>query len=170
MKKIYFILTFVVAVFLLNSCAPTPEEAAAYNEKIIAEQKVIVDKIIALDEVLNNFYDNKIDEAYNAALTQTNTSITNLENMEKFDRSSEYKDAALVLFKEYKTILDNEYLERVRNSKIPMEEYTQANLDEATNLATESSDKITKAETVFEEAQNAFSKKYNIELKTDVVK
>ena len=94
MKKILsFVLLTVSVAFFLASCAPTKEDAMDYNDKIIREQKKVVqgekDLINAIKKNLTK--GNTLDELLNDLSKQIYESKKIVEEMDKFDGKSEFK-------------------------------------------------------------------------------
>ena len=92
---------FSVFIICGSGCKPSPDEAVAYNEKVIREQKAIVDKINELDLTLSTYKPTEMDVAYNNAYKQIIASIASVKGMDDFDGKSEFKDAALQVFDIY---------------------------------------------------------------------
>jgi len=163
MKRILGLLSLSL-VLILSSCGPTAEEAAEYNDKIIAEQSAIVVKIDKLDESFQYYIPADMDAAYNEAINQISKSVEAVTALDKFDGKTDFKDEALVLFSSYKTILESEYKEMVRIYKIPDEQFTEDNYAQWDKLDEASKRKLDEALTKFSAVQEEFAKKYNLTL------
>jgi len=163
MKKIFGFLSLVV-VMALVACSPSPEQAAAYNDKIIDEQIAIVDKIEVLVETYQYYIPADMDKAYNDAINQTDKAIANVTAMDKFDGKNTFKDAALELFNGYKVVLESEYKEMVRIYKIPDDSFTEEHYQQWDKLAEEADKKMEVAFEKFGKVQDEFAKKYKLTL------
>lgn len=163
MKKVFGLLSLVI-VMMLVACGPTPEQAAAYNDKIIDEQIAIVDKIDALVESYQYYVPADMDAAYSSAMNQVTTGITNVTALEDFDGKTEFKDAALELFNAYKTVLESEHREMVQIYKIPDEQFTEDHYSKWDNLAKQADSKMEEAFNKFGKAQDDFAAKYKLVL------
>ncbi len=163
MKKTSLLL-FAVLIGFLSACGPTPEEAAKYNDKIIAEQSEIVLKIDALIETYTTFINPDIQAAYDEAVAQVNGSITVVEGMGEFDKSNVYKEDVLALLNSYKSILEIEHKEMVRLYSLPDTAFTQEHSLKWDNLATESDTKTQEAIEKFKLAQQKFAENNKLNL------
>lgn len=163
MKKVFGLFSLAV-VMMLVSCGPTPEQAAEYNDKIIDQQISIVDKIDALVESYQYYIPEDMDKAWNEALNQANKGIEAINALEKFDGSTDFKEAALELFNSYKAVLENQHKEMVRIYKIPDEQFTEEHYNQWDKLAEEADKKMEEAFDKFGDAQDKFAKKYQLVL------
>ncbi len=84
--------------------------------------------------------------------------------MPKFKRSNTFKNEALILFENYKSILENEHKEMVRLYALPDEDFTQQHSAEWDKQAEAADTKTHKAIDKFKLAQQEFANKYNLEL------
>ncbi len=167
MKKVSFLL-FVVLIGLLSACGPTPEEAAKYNDKIVAEQEEIVQKIDALIETYTTFINPDIQKAYDNAVSQVDGSLKVVNEMEDFNKSNIYKGEALDLLNNYKSTLDVEHKEMVRLYALPDTAFTQEHSLKWSNLAEEADTKTQKAIEKFKLAQEKFAKDNKLDLTVEL--
>lgn len=163
MKKVSFLL-FAVLIGFLSACGPTPEEAAKYNDKIVAEQEEIVQKIDALIETYTTFINADIQKAYDNAVSQVDGSLKVVTEMEDFNKSDVYKEEALDLFNSYKSILDLEHKEMVRLYALPDTAYTQEHSLKWDKLTEDADTKTQVAIEKFKLAQEKFAENNNLEL------
>ena len=155
---------FSVFIICGSGCKPSPDEAVAYNERIIREQKAIVDKINDLDLTLSTYKPTEMDVAYSNAYKQVIASIATVKAMEVFDTKSEFKDAALQVFDIYKVTLEVEYKELVGLLKKSDEEYTLEDEERAKKLFIDIAEKLNNAYEDIIAVQGAFAEKYNFTL------
>lgn len=154
---------FTLAFLLLQSCNLNKTTSAVeYNDKIITEQT----KVIQLTLDMINYIETdlaKCEELRLEIVKQCEKSIGIIEKMEPFDGDSQLKNAALDLFKFYKQTYSVEYkkLIEILNKG---EEITQEDITEITDISTDIEKKEVDLEDKFEVAQNAFAKKYNIQI------
>lgn len=156
-------LSFLLSSILI-SCGPTQEEAVKYNDDIIKEQKLIAEKLDVLLASYEDYIPEEMDAAYESVLNQINASIDKVSKMEEFDKSDEFRQKALELFKTYKSVIENEHVEMVRIYKIPQEEFTDEHRIKWDELFKASENKIDKAINDFIKVQQKFAKKYNLEI------
>lgn len=170
MKKFlsFVLLTLSVTLFLA-SCAPTKEDAMDYNDKIIREQKKVVqgekDLINAIKKNLTK--GNTLDELLNDLSKQIDESKKIVEEMDKFDGKSDFKDAALKFFASYRDVVDNEYKAWLENMKTPAELVTDDVLYEEDELINAINRKLDKATNDFLDAQKDFAAKYQFKLASE---
>jgi len=161
-KLIGFIL--IASVLVFSACTPSTEEAAAYNDTIIAEQSLVIEKIDAVTESFVDYIPEVMDKSLKDASEQVNKSIANVTAFENFDKTDDYKNAALELFNVYKSVIDNEFKEMVAIYKIPDADFKDEHFEQFDDLQTTALDKMDKAETKFSAFQEEFAKKYNLQL------
>ena len=114
MKK-KFIYTFaLLAVILLSQCGPTMQDAIDYNDKLIAEESLVIDRINDLDNAMAD-WDNPagIQAALDAANAQIDKSTKVLEDMGAFDGNNDFINACLELFNVFKSQVNDEYVEQL---------------------------------------------------------
>jgi hypothetical protein len=155
---------FSVFIIGASGCKPSPDEAVAYNEKIIREQKAIVDKINELDLTLSTYKPTEMDVAYNNAYKQVISSIATVKGLGEFDGKTEFKDAALQVFDIYKQTLEVEYKELVGLLKKSDEEYTLQDEERAKKLFMDIAEKLNNAYEDIIAVQSAFAEKYHFTL------
>lgn len=97
MKKLNYLFASVIILFLA-SCTPTPEEGIKYNDAIIEQQTMVMDKVNALDNAISTYVPSTMNKALNDLTSQLNTSIENVKKMKDFDRSPAFKDATIKYF------------------------------------------------------------------------
>jgi len=164
-----FASTFIFSLsimFLLNSCAPTKEDAMNYNDKIIKEQKKIVENekqfISAVKENLTK--GPTLDNILKDLSTQIDESKKVVEGMDKFNGKSDFKDAALKFIGAYRNVVDNEYKAWLKNLKTPDELVTNDVIYEEEELVHAINRKLDKANNDFLDAQKEFAATYKFKL------
>jgi len=161
---------FIFLIIAFSSCKSTffnngksiSQQAADYNDLIINQQIAIVGTIDILAESFKEYIPEKMDEALNNAINQTNKSIEYLNGLENFYKNSEFKDGALILFNVYKSVLEYEYKEMVEIYKLSDMEFTEEHskkFDEFSALANYRTDIAFKE---FVDIQDKFAKKYEL--------
>jgi len=163
MKKVSFLL-FAVLIGFLSACGPTAEEAAKYNDKIVAEQSEIVQKTDALIETYTTFINEDIQSAYDNAVSQVDASLKVVNEMEDFNKSGVFKGEAVELFNSYKSILEVEHKEMVRLYALPDTAFTQEHSLNWDKLSEDADAKTQAAIEKFKLAQEKFAKENNLEL------
>jgi len=165
-KNVAFPAFLLLVVCLLNSCAPTKEDAMNYNDKIIKEQKKIVQ---CEKEFINAVKDSLIkgptlENILKELSAQIDDSKKIIEGMDKFDGKTEFKDAALKFIGAYRDAVDNEYKAWLKNLKTPEELITDDVIYEEDELVHAINRKLDKANNEFVDAQKDFAAKYKFKL------
>jgi hypothetical protein len=163
MKNTVFGMLILMIATSFIACGPTTEQAVEYNDALVEQQRVAIEKIDAVYESFANYTDqNGMDRALTAAQQQAAMSLDNVKKMDGFDGSTEFRDAAVALLETYKAITINEFPQLVALYKLPEGEYTQEKKDEADKLLSESSVKTDQGMAGFQAAQEVFGKKYKL--------
>jgi hypothetical protein len=160
MKKIS-ITFFAFLALLIISCGPSTKKAISYHDKIIEEHMAIQVSFDALDKSFVDYVPEDMNKAWDNAKQQTEKSIKVVSEMEDFDGSSTFKDAALKFFEVYNTVLDTYYSDMIKIYSIPNEEYTEENEAKFGELNDEMQAIYFPAFDTFKAEQEAFAKKYN---------
>jgi len=108
----------LLAVIFLSQCGPTMQDAIDYNDKMIAEESLVIDRINDLDNAMASWDPAEIQPALDAAKAQVEKSIKALEEMGGFDGDSKFVDACQELFKVFKSQLSDEYKQQLDIIKI----------------------------------------------------
>jgi hypothetical protein len=163
MKKMYLLLPLML--LMLAACGPSKEEAIAYNDKIIDQQVLLIDKINSLEKSMEVWDDHAgMDRAYIAAIKQLEESTEVVSKLEKFDGSTEFRDGALKLFGIYKSVLDNEYKEMVALYKLSDEQFTTKVEDKWNSIHDAAMKKMDDGLNELRAVQTAFSEKYEFQI------
>ncbi len=167
MRNLLFTVSFALALFI-SSCAPSSEQAASYNDTIISEQILIIEKIDSLTESFNDYeIPDLMEKSLNAAKQQIDKSIANVNKLPKFDNTEDYKITTLELFNVYKAVVENEFSEMVKLYKIPDAEFKDEYHLQFEEFQNEAHNKMDKAEAKFSAYQSEFAKKYNLILQNE---
>jgi hypothetical protein len=164
MKKIFAAFSMVLAAMFLTSCGPSTDQAIAYNDAIIDEQVAIIDKIDFMYESFKNFVPDEMDKAYSDALAQLETGTANVSKMDAFDGKTDFRDAAIELFKAYKSVFDNEFKEMITIYKLPDDQYTKEQEDKWNLLSDQAIKKMDAGLQKLKDIQAEFARKYKFEV------
>jgi len=163
MKKIS-ILTGTVLMLLLTQCGPTTEQARQYNDKLIAEELKVMDKINAVDNAFATYKPDIIEPAVDEALKQIDLSEEVVKNIGDFAEDSEFKNETLNLFEMFKKQLKSEYSEQLELYKLSDEEYTTNEENRYNELQRKIDDEYTKVFNKFSKTQDNFAAKWGFPL------
>jgi hypothetical protein len=167
MKKIFT--TIIGSLFvsaILVSCGPTTDNAIAYNDALVNQQKKVLQKESVLIEIISKNKPDKLDSSYNDLLTQIKESIDVVKKMEAFDGKTDMKDAVLNVLEAYKDAAENDYSEMINLAKTPDTLYTQETDNKVIDLSKKIDDKLNTAVDTFIAKQKEFAEKYKFELNT----
>ena len=164
-KKVFYpIALLTVLLFTQSQCGPTTEDAMNYNDELIAEELLVIDKINELTDALSTYEPSNIEPALNSAKVQVDKSIKVLEEMGGFDGDTEFVDACMELFKLFKSQLNNEYTEQLEIYKLPIDQYTDVEENRFNELNTIIDDKYYPSFEKFSKTQEDFAEKWSFEL------
>lgn len=149
---------------LIISCSPTTEDAIKYNDALIDQQTKVIQAEDALIQAISENNPEILDEALNKLTKQITSSEEAVNKMSKFDGKSDYKDAALSLFKAYKSAAEKEYPEIIKIAKTPNDQYTQDMDDQLMALSKTVDERLNKEIEAFVAKQKEFAEKYKFEL------
>lgn len=144
--------------------AQTFTNAVDYNDHIVGLQNEIGYKMIAFNEEVSseNASAASVKPFYDDLLTTTKNVIVKLEKVKPFEKNVELKSSAMDLFKFYETTISEDYKEMIE--LIFGDELDEAAMTRVQELLV----KVTEAEAAvdakFKNAQEAYAKKYNIDL------
>ncbi|MDQ3045966.1 MAG: hypothetical protein M3R27_00335 [Bacteroidota bacterium] len=122
MKTFFYLALFSIC---LISCKPSRDEALVYNDKIVAFQKAIDNKEVALLEAFKTREPEIIDKAYTDFKSQITISAKELETLGTFDEQAYFIEGARSLFSTYKAVAEKEYNTLVDINKMNDSLYTE---------------------------------------------
>lgn len=158
------LLTSLVLLFGLMSCGPTAQEAAEYNDAIVAHQKKVLDKVTELDNAIGNFDEKLMEKSFAEVNSTVETALTEINKMDEFEGAEDLKKAAVDYFQTFKTLLGEFYPQLMEVFKLNPENYTSTEKRIADSLQTIINQKHKESQQVLLKAQEEFAKKNNIEL------
>jgi predicted nucleic-acid-binding protein len=157
-----FIITVIFILFA--SCGPSKDDAVKYNDTIVEQEMLIVNKEDSLIEAISRNQPDKAEQLYKDFVIQINSSIEKINKTEAFDHETDFRKAAIELFKSYKSAAENEYADMMKITRIPNETYTKEDDDKLIDLSKTVFDKLNIGLGKFSKAQKNFADKYKIEL------
>ena len=149
---------------LFSQSQLTTEDAINYNDELITEEFLLIDKINELTDALSTYEPKNIEPALKAAEVQVDKSIKALEELGGFDGNTEFVDACTELFKIFKSQLNNEYARQLEIYKLPIDQYTVVEENEYNELNRLIDEKYNSAFENFIAKQESFADKWNFEL------
>ena len=168
MNKFLFILSLVLITF--SSCNRNNVKPEVYNDSLVLHQIRVVEKADKLQDAYDSYVEKEMLYRHKELSSQINSSILAVETMEPFNGDDTYKNAALEMLNGYKKLLNNEYKAAEKILEQPDSLYSDG--DEARlEMLYKQIDKISSTyNSDFKKAQETFSKKYKITIKTEVKK
>ncbi|NLL28499.1 MAG: hypothetical protein GX259_06855 [Bacteroidales bacterium] len=165
MKTTTFLLGIVLAFFMV-SCGPTTDDAIKHNDKIVLDQKEIID---AQNLFLTSMIDAKDSESVSQAFENYLEILTEKEKkyteIGKFDEKDSFRIAMQTYIDQMISITENEYKNLVEIYNKDIEDVSQSDRDNWEKIAKDATGKESQANDAFLEAQKRFAKEYHFELK-----
>ena len=169
MTKHHKVLAACFLLFLFASCGPSAEEAIKYNDSIIDEQALIVEKINTLYKCIDDLdHPENMDEAYKQALLQVDSGTEKVSKIPDFAEKSELREAALKLFSVYKSVIQTELKTMVDILKMQPIEITPEIEAQFDTMNTQALNKMENGLKEFQVVQIKFSEKYNFVLNKSI--
>ncbi|MFH0866540.1 MAG: hypothetical protein V1904_10100 [Bacteroidota bacterium] len=154
----------IISVFFI-SCGPSSEEAAKYNDALIAQEAMVLNAERELVTALTkNMSTALIDTAYNKLVKQLKTSTDSVKGAGMFDGATLLKDALLELFTTYNTVTEKDYTEIIQLNKISDTLTTMAeDFDKKIEITDRIDSILNGAVDKFDKVHSEFAKKYRLE-------
>jgi hypothetical protein len=155
---------FLISVVII-SCGPSSEEAAKYNDALIAQEiKVVNAEMELVSALTKNLTMSQTDTAYNKLVRQLKFSSDSVKNAKGFDNNTQLKDALLELFSTYKTVAEKDYAEVIELNKINDTLSTMAeDFDKKIEITDRIDSVLNTAVDKFDKAHDVFRKQYRVE-------
>ena len=164
--------TILAAFFmalLFVACKPTQQQAVAYSDRIINQQKAIDAKerelITSLDTDTN-----AVEPAYKSYMQQVTASIDTVRNLDEFGSNTDFRDAAEKLFNTYKEVGEREYREIVSIMKKSDDRLTDDDKQRVKDLLNKISIRLNTEVAALNQAQEAFAKEHRIQIEEKELK
>lgn len=169
MKKIFLTLGATVAFLLtMTSCGPTTDDAIALNDKIVADQKDMLELEDGLISAITDDGDlDVIDEAFDDYVSFLDETLKKYEEMDAFDENDTFRKAMIDLLTTFKDVAENEYKDLVDIWSTDAENLTQQDFDDWDQLIEDIDDKEVEANDEFLKAQKDFAAEYEFTLSSD---
>jgi hypothetical protein len=162
MKKLFLILSSML--ILVWGCGPTAQEAAEYNNAIVTQQKIVLEKVSDLDNAIGNFDENKMQKTHQQAKLTLEKALEEIKVLEEVSGNEQLKEAAVNYFENLKVLITDLYPKLITLFSMPPENYTDTEKQTADSLQQIINMKHNESRDLFLKAQAEFAKKHNIEL------
>ncbi len=184
MRKLHIVPLLLFIIFY-SSCnqKPSKEEAARYNDKVVADQLSYLEKENAfIDAMTYNYYEysaedtipdeakekavSSLQEAYENLKKFTEEKLKEYKKAEAFDNKDLFRQAFIDYLSSYNTLIENQYLElmEIQSYFLLNLEVTEKMIIDWDKLHEEVEKGGEEIEKDFEEAQIQFASQYNFEL------
>jgi len=167
MRKYSHLIISAIFAVTLFACGPTTEQAIDYNDAIIAEQKLVLNKENQLINIIANNQQDQINSMHKELLDQIDNSIRTVNELKGHSKFNGFRDATLALFKVYKEVVEGEYAEVIKIAQLPDEEYTKEADDKIMEVSGQIDSKLEKALNDFGDAQEKFAEELDFQLKEE---
>ena len=151
---------FFLLLLIIPFAASAQKSAIDYNDMIVEEQTKIGQKIIDFNYAVES--DADMEMPLKLTLAQIDASIAAIENLSTWEDGAALKSSALQLFKFYKSIVSVEYREMV--NILYHENLSDADVNRLNELMASVSEREKKYDDDFQRVQEAFAKRWNIDL------
>ncbi len=164
MKRISFIFSSILITFLFSACGPTIQDAADYNENVIADQLLVINKFNTLDSAFLTYSPEKIEPAMKKAKSQVLIAISNLEKLGVLNEDSTFYNSTMELYKLFENQLNNEYAEQLKIYKLSDDDYTEKKRERYNELMNKINNDYAVVNQKFMSAQKSFASHWGLEL------
>lgn len=138
------------------------DQAVTYNDRIIGLQTRIVQSMIDFSKSFDTADKSLMDKKHAQLVSTIEGVIKEAQAIEGFDGSTEFRDAAVEMFKFYDAIAKKEYLEIVNILK--KDTPAQEDLTRINEIVNSISQREEQLDRKFQGIQRAFASKHNIKL------
>ena len=164
-KALYLLLFLLIGAI---GCSKHTSEAMVYNDQIVGQQERVEVAFGGLVSTLETYVPGRMDSAYTQCEKEVDLASHFADTLRLFaGREPELKEAANVLFSEYKQLLKGELSEAIELSKLPDSLFTKASEEKIGILVTEYDETKTSALNKFQKAQDRFAKKHGFRIETE---
>ena len=169
MKKIFLTLGVSIAFLMtMTSCGPTTEDAIAHNDKIVADQKDMLELEDDLIYAITEDGDlDVIEEAYDDYVKYLEETLKKYEEMDAFDENDTFRKSMIDLLTTFLDVAKGEYRDLIDIWSKDAEDLTEQDFDDWDQLIEDIDDKEIKANDNFLDAQKDFAAEYNFTLSSD---
>lgn len=156
------VFTLFILLFL-TGCSSTPKMSATeYNDFIVKEQQLIVNEMRQFNNDDGSNLE-RIEQKRLKIVTQCDSSLYKIEQLEDFDGNTALKSAALELFNFYKTVCDSEYSKMITIMSKSI--ITEADIEILKSTQEKNKQLEVKLDKQLETAQNEFAKDQGIKIR-----
>ena len=167
MKKLVKSL-FAIALCALCACGPTKQDAANFNNALMAEQKAVLEKYDAFKESFDTYLPEKMDNSKAELIAQLKKSQQIVENTDAIAGGENLKQATADYIATCLDVATQEGVELVRIYKVPENEFTEQLRDEFDGIMRNAETKVLEAHKKLNDAQEDFANKNGLKLQKNL--
>lgn len=164
MKKLILSLA-AASVVLLTSCGPTKDDAIKYNDGFISIEKSLTSVCNAFIDQIDGHNLDSLKIAYDAFAAKAKSSLDDCGKIEPFNKKSDYLNAAMEYFKTINNLATNEGKLMVEIMTKDTAQVTEEDVANVGKYAEKFDAEYARALKIAQEAQAAFAKEWQFEIK-----
>lgn len=162
-----FALFFMALALVISSgCDSRAEQAAAYNDRVVALQDDLINRFNALDSALNSLDASEAERIRLELLAQAAIHLTALDSLGSFEEDPELLEASKALFATYTRLASHDYKRFIDLLALPDTLFTTEAQEEAFRLEDRLITQVDSAHEVFRQQQQAFGARYRLVFET----
>ncbi len=162
-----FALFFMALALVFSSgCDNRAEQAAAYNDQVVALQTDLVMRLNALDSALNSLDTEQAERLRLELLDQLKLHLNQLDTLGAFDDDHELLEASKSLFSTYNQVVSTDYERFITLMALPDTLFTTDAQEEAFKLEDRLISQVDSAHEAFRQRQEAFGVRYRLVFET----
>jgi hypothetical protein len=154
--------TLLLLALVAIGCQSRSQQAAEYNDAIIASQVRIVEAFNSMDSVINEFDEQEIDNSYYILRGRVKEGLKALDTLGVFQGDSTLYLASKHLFLGYDTLVQTHYSELIDLLLLPDSQFTVEEQQKAFNAEARIAAHINTLHAAYEERQLEFGEKFNV--------
>jgi len=161
MMKVQFMM-MALLLMALASCGPTPKEAGAYNDKLMAQQKAVVLKYDKMLETFDTYVPAKMDAALLSLMEQLDVSKNIVRDIEPVAGGEALKEEVLRYISVFEDAASDDFDYLIRLYKVPENEFTAEVRIQWDSRYKEVDTKLKDAAAHLKAVQQAFAENFNL--------
>lgn len=152
----------VFPLLMLGGCKDTRQQATDYNNRIVGLQEQVVRQMVEFSESFESNDPELMEKRRQELLDTIKSALKDLEGLEPFEGSTEFREAAVSLLGFYRDTCDAEYKEIIEVYRKP--EITQEDVDRVSAINKKIVEKEKTLSDAFLSAQQSFASSHEMKL------
>ncbi|MFN0031679.1 MAG: hypothetical protein ACKVOR_05930 [Flavobacteriales bacterium] len=156
---------YALLLLMVAGCTSRAERAAEYNDAIIVYQKQIISALDLLESTFRDSTANedRVEYAYTTLHSKVKLGILGLDSVGSFQKDPSLQLAARDLFRQYESMVEQEYKTLMEIRLLPQTQVTPAISDTSNAVQTRIYSLTKVSQDKFLRTQREFGKKYHLE-------